>query len=79
MVHGTIKFSENESKFCIVDEENMKFIDFLEFGDEFEVLCEDKWVPTKLEIITNEAGELIFSLKGTSYNGILDGVEVRKN
>ena len=28
MVQGTIKFSENEAKFCIVDEDNMKFLDF---------------------------------------------------
>ncbi len=78
MVQGTIKFSENEAKFCIVDEENMKFLDFLEFGDEFEVKVDDKWICTKLEIINNEAGELIFSLKGTPYNGNLDGVEIRK-
>lgn len=78
MVQGTIKFSENEAKFCIVDEENMKFLDFLEFGDEFEVKVDNKWIGTKLEIINNEAGELIFSLKGTPYNGNLDGVEIRK-
>lgn len=78
MVQGTIKFSENEAKFCIVDEDNMKFLDFLEFGDEFEVNVDGKWVRTKLEIITNEAEELVFSLKGTPYNGVLDGVEIRR-
>ncbi len=78
MVQGTMKFSETEAKFCIVDEENIKFLDFLEFGDEFEVKVDGEWVHTKLEIITNEAEELIFSLKGTPYNGVLDGVEVRK-
>ena len=78
MTEGTIKFSENEGKFCIVDEENEKFIDFIEFGDEFEVKVNDGWVKTKLEIISNEAEELIFNLKGTPYNGNLDGVEIRK-
>ncbi len=78
MVQGTIKFSESEAKFCIVDEENMKFVDFLGFGDEFEVKVDGNWIPTKLEIIENEAGELIFSLKGTPYNGVLDGIEIRK-
>ncbi len=56
----------------------MKFLDFLEFGDEFEAKVDGDWVRTKLEIITNEAEELIFSLKGTPFNGVLDGVEVRK-
>lgn len=78
MVQGTIKFSENEARFCIVDEDNMKFLDFLEFGDEFEADVDGKWVRTKLEIITNEAEELVFSLKGTPYNGVLDGVEIRR-
>lgn len=78
MVQGTIKFSESEAKFCIVDEENMKFVDFLGFGDEFEVKVDGNWIYTKLEIIENEAGELIFSLKGTPYNGNLDGIEIRK-
>lgn len=78
MGQGTIKFSENEAKFCIVDEDNMKFLDFLEFGDEFEANVDGKWVRTKLEIITNEAEELVFSLKGTPYNGVLDGVEIRR-
>lgn len=78
MVQGTIKFSESEAKFCIVDEENMKFVDFLGFGDEFEVKVDGNWIPTKLEIIENEAGELIFSLKGTPFNGVLDGIEIRK-
>lgn len=78
MVQGTIKFSENEAKFCIVDEDNMKFLDFLEFGDEFEANVDGKWVRTKLEIITNETEELVFSLKGTPYNGVLDGVEIRR-
>ncbi len=78
MVEGTIKFSINEAKFCIVNEEDEQFIEFLEFGDEFEVKVDDKFVHTKLEIINNEAGELIFSLKGTPYNGNLDGVEIRK-
>lgn len=78
MIQGTIKFSENEAKFCIVDEEKMQFLDFLDFGDEFEVNVDGKWIPTKLEIINNEAGELIFSLKGTPFNGNLDGIEIRK-
>ena len=78
MTEGTIKFSENEAKFCIVDEENEKFLEFLEFGDEFEVKVDGEYVHTKLEIINNEAGELIFSLKNTPYNGNLDGVEIRK-
>lgn len=78
MVQGTIKFSESEAKFCIVDEENMKFVDFLGFGDEFEVKVDGNWIHTKLEIIENEAGELIFSLKGTPYNGNLDEIEIRK-
>ena len=78
MGQGTIKFSETEAKFCIVDEDNMKFLDFLEFGDEFEANVDGKWVRTKLEIITNEAEELVFSLKGTPYNGVLDGVEIRR-
>lgn len=78
MVEGTIKFSEKEAKFCIVDEEKEAFIEFLEFGDEFDVKVDNNWVHTKLMIITNEAGELIFSLKDTPYNGNLDGVEIRK-
>lgn len=78
MTQGTIKFSENEGKFCIVDEVNTLFIDFLDFGDEFEVEQDGQWVKTKLEILNNEAGELIFSLKGTRYNGNIDGVKVRR-
>lgn len=78
MTEGTIKFSETEGKFCIVDEVNINFLEFLEFGDEFEVKSGDEWVHTKLEIITNEAGELIFSLKGTPFNGNIDGVQIRK-
>lgn len=78
MTQGTIKFSENEAKFCIVNEEALEFIEFLDFGDEFEVKVNGEWTPTKLEIINNEAGELIFSLKGTPYNGNLDGIEIRK-
>lgn len=78
MIQGTIRFSETEAKFCIVNEEDEKFLAFLEFGDEFDVKVEDNWIHSKLEIISNEAEELIFNLKGTPYNGNLDGIEIRK-
>jgi len=72
---GELAFDETTGKFWIVKEEmGLKSIDF---GDSFEVKVDDNWVRTSIEIANNEDGDLIFKLKNTPYQGIVDGVEAR--
>lgn len=51
--------------------------DQIQFGDEFEVRTDGGWARTKIEITDDGAGNLLFKLRGTPYEGILDGIPAR--
>ena len=73
---GELTFDINSGSFWITKEEAP--VTQLKFGDEFEVKDENgSWVKTAIEISSDSKGDLIFKLKNTNYEGILDGVEVR--
>jgi len=86
---GQLTFDINSGKFWITkmaDYNNNEEIEeagipltSLEFGDEFEVKDKDgNWVKSGLEITNDEKGNLLFKLKNTNYQGMLDGIEVRQ-
>ncbi len=50
----------------------------IQFGDEFDVLADDGWVKSGIEITDDGSGNLLFKLKNTNYSGILDGIKARK-
>lgn len=72
---GELAFDETVGKFWIVREEIG--IKPLNFGDKFEVKVGDNWVETNLEIGSGPEGDLIFILKNTPYQGVLDGIDAR--
>lgn len=74
---GNLIFDVNSGKFWITERDTTYPLTSLEFGDTFEVKLDDKWVQTSLEIINDDAGNLVFRLKGTNCYGVLDGLEVR--
>ncbi len=77
MKEGTLEFDESMGKFCIANEAENSIICHLEFGDRFEVMENDVWVETCLEISQNDMGEMIFKLKGTSYSEFVTGIPSR--
>ncbi len=53
-------------------------VDQIQFGDEFEVWTKDGWIKTGIEISDDGNGNLLFKLKNTDLQGILDGTRVRR-
>ncbi len=74
---GLLTFDVNSGKFWITSELEHVPLASLEFGDKFEVKVDDEWVPTELQIVNDNEGNLVFKLKNTEYAGILDDLEVR--
>lgn len=73
---GELTFDINSGSFWITQEDAP--VTQLNFGDSFEVKdAEGNWVKTAIEISSDSKGDLIFKLKNTNYEGILDGLEVR--
>lgn len=75
-VEGLLKFSEVTGSFYIGNEDDDS-VEQLDFGDEFEVFLNNKWIKTGLRIDSDENG-LVFRLKNTDYQGILDDIPARK-
>ena len=85
-ITGQLTFDINSGKFWITeigseDDEDGEMgapLTSLEFGDEFEIKDQNNnWIKTGLEITNDDRGNLLFKLKGTNYQGILDGIEAR--
>ncbi|MBR1911563.1 MAG: DUF5348 domain-containing protein [Treponema sp.] len=76
-VEGLLKFSEMTGSFYIGNEDSDS-AEQLEFGDEFEVFLDGKWVQTGLRI-DSDANGLVFRLKNTDYQGVLDDIPARKH
>ena len=74
-LEGELTFDINSGKFWIMKEGNI--VTSLEFGDHFEVLYNDQWIETFLKIDNDSDGNLIFTLPGTAYSGMLDGIPAR--
>ncbi len=75
-VEGLLKFSEVTGSFYIGNEDDDS-AEQLDFGDEFEVFLNNKWIKTGLRIDSDENG-LVFRLKNTDYQGVLDDIPARK-
>ncbi len=76
IVEGLLKFSEVTGSFYIGNEDDDS-AEQLEFGDEFEVYLNNEWIKTGLRIDSDENG-LVFRLKNTDYQGMLDDIPARK-
>ena len=78
-IEGFLTFDINSGKFWITEPEEGAPLTSLEFGDKFEVKDGNgNWIESGIEISQDEQGALVFKLKNTNYQGILDGIEVRQ-
>ncbi|MCR5763215.1 MAG: DUF5348 domain-containing protein [Treponema sp.] len=75
-LEGLLKFSEITGSFYIGIEDSDS-AEPIDFGDEFEVHLNGEWIKTGLRIDSDENG-LVFRLKNTDYQGILDDIPARK-
>ena len=74
---GILVFNEFDGKFAIAEDEQSFPFTNIEFGDTFEVKYEDKWTETSLQIANDDAGNLVFRLKGIDYTGDITGFDAR--
>ncbi len=74
---GILVFNEFDGKFAIAEDEKSFPFTNIEFGDTFEVKYEDKWIQTSLQIVNDDAGNLVFKLKGIDYSGDITGFDAR--
>ena len=75
-ITGILTFDINSGTFWITCEDESPLTK-IQFGDSFEVKVGEDWIPTKIEIGSDSEGALIFKLKDTPYEGMLDGLDVR--
>lgn len=75
-IQGKLTFDIGKGEFWICGTEGEPLTS-IDFGAEFEVLENGEWKKTALQIDNDGNGELVFQLRGTSYKGILDDLEVR--
>lgn len=75
-ISGELTFDVNSGSFWIT--QNEAPVTQLGFGDSFEVKDQNgNWVQSAIEISSDAENNLVFKLKNTNYEGILDGTEVR--
>ena len=75
---GVLQFDINFGRFGIAVNDDSTPDTPLNFGDEFEVKIDGKWIPTALDITSDKDNNLQFKLRNTPYAGDLNGFEVRK-
>ena len=75
-IQGRLTFDVTQGKFWVTGDDGAPLTS-IDFGDTFEVLENDEWKETSIQITNGDNGDLVFQLKGTSYYGILDDIEVR--
>ena len=73
---GVLTFDINSGSFWITNDGVP--VTQLAFGDSFEVKNQEgKWVSSGIEISSDAEGNLLFKLKNTNFEVILDGIEAR--
>ena len=73
---GVLTFDINSGSFWIT-KDGLPLTQ-LAFGDPFEVKNQaGEWISSGIEISSDAEGNLLFKLKDTNFEGILDGIEVR--
>ncbi len=74
-ISGELAFNPEFQHFNIIKDEEI--IGKIQFGDEFEVEQDGEWKKTRIEIGSNDDGELVFKLKDTPFCGDIEGLNVR--
>ena len=76
-IEGCLAFDGENGKFWIIDVEETRGLALLEFGSEFQVFSDGKWIDTGFKIGNASDGGMAFTLKNTDFGENIEGSRVR--